>query len=196
MLVESFDEIRAKLSGTIAPTNPIDFRDMESMSEYIMNKQVRIEKKVRIRFETKRSVALIIVLMIGVSFLIWTGIAVLLKSDWSVFLIHPVFDSNMFIFFMFAPLIISTRIRILRHEREELQQTLATFTPILVSLQMSKDDSDLTAQLDTHVSDCLRDLGRAKFYDSVLYFFNLLVSGYLALCASRAALLFSFNQIS
>ena len=185
--MELFDEIRAKLSGCIAPTNPIDFRDMESMLECIMSKQVRI------KIESKHSVTLIIVLTVSVSVALWAGIAVLLKSDWSVFLIHPIYNSNRFIFLMFLPLVISTRIRILRHEREELQQTLMTFTPILVGLQMNKDDSDLTKNLDTHISACLRDLGKAKFYDSVLYFCNLLISGYLALCASRAALLFSVS---
>ena len=165
--------------------NPIGFIDTESMLEYIMSKHVHI------KIESKHPVTLIVVLIVSVSFMLWAGITVLLKSDWSVFLIHPIHNSNIFILLMFLPLIISTRIRILRHEREELQQTLTTFTPILVDLQMKKDDSDLTTQLDTHISACIDDLGKARSYDSILYFFNLVISGYLALCASRAALLFS-----
>ena len=58
---------------------------------------------------------------------------------------------------------------------------------------MNKDDSDLVEQIDTEVSTYLEGLGRNKIYDSMLYFFNLLISGYLALCASRAALLFSVS---
>ena len=162
----------------------------ESILECIMSKSFDFTN------ESKFPVTIIVALTATVTILLWTGITILLKSDWSVFLIHPIYNSSIFILLMFLPLIISTRIRILRHEREELQQTLTTFTPILIGLQMNKDNSDYTKHLDAHISACLRDLGRAKFYDTVLYFCNLLISGYLALCASRAALLFSIGEMA
>ena len=87
----------------------------ESILECVMSKSFDFTN------ESKFPVAIIVALTAGVTILLWTGFTILLKSDWSVFLIHPIDQSNMFIVLMFFPLLISTRIRILRHQREEVR---------------------------------------------------------------------------
>ena len=91
-------------------------------------------------------------------------------------LIHPIQDYEIFLFFVFASIYISW----LSHDVKAQREILMSMLPFYM------DESKRSAGVKKTLDDIIDQLDLYEGVRSILFFINLSVGGYIALCVSRA----------
>ena len=109
-----------------------------------------------------------------------------IEYEWRNLIVHPVCQLEYFLFAVFFSLVISWKMYDLRNERDQNQQALSIISPgIYALMNKSKDVEELIGKEVTKRSQKFKETNGMS---SILFFLNLVVGGYIALCISHAVI--------
>ena len=116
--------------------------------------------------------------MRGLFFLVVTYATYVFFGDfvYNSILVHPIQDSEIFLFFVFTSIYISW----LSHDVKAQREILMSMLPFYM------DESKRSANVKKTLNDIIDQLDLYEGVRSILFFINLGAGGYIALCVSRA----------